>query len=174
MVYMEMEICVFVSFIVYVLVWCVCVCVRCVFVWLIFINAEHVNDPAAAWFLGLFSSHCHRLPTLYLRPGLLGVLIRVAFLIFVVNVISAPVTCVQLNIPSPLPHKCSLSIRSIYANFNVNVNTSSGKQHKLILVVPWADTIHSWLKTKTQESFHTSKFNTLVEKWWECKASMRT
>lgn len=69
---------------------------------------------------------------------------RVAFLIFIVNVIFASVTCVQLNIlfASHLCWRSDLSMLISLRTRQLNM-----KQHEWVLVVPWL--IQLWLKTNT-------------------------
>lgn len=102
-------------------------------------------------FLELSFWHCHCLDCFW---GCLVPSTRVAFLIFVVNVIFASVTCVQLNIlfASHLCWRSDLSMLISLRTRQLNM-----KQHEWVLVVPWL--IQLWLKKK--RSLKTSEFNTM-------------
>lgn len=82
-------------------------------------------------FLELSFCHCHCLDCFW---GSLVPSTRVAFLIFVVNVIFASVTCVQLNIlfASHLCWRSDLSMLISLTTRQLNM-----KQHEWVLVVPW-------------------------------------
>lgn len=132
-------VCFFSSFLV--LCVCVCACEVCICV------SYFCKRRTCQWTRCRFWSSLSAIVIASPAPGR-GCLVpstRVAFLIFVVNVIFASVTCVQLNIlfASHLCWRSDLSMLISLRTRQLNM-----KQHEWVLVVPWL--IQLWLKKKTK------------------------